>query len=52
VIADDTRWQTAIVVLGTYGAVYLVLTVVLGVPEARGLVARVARRARTRVDIA
>lgn len=51
VIADDTRWQAAIVVLGSYGAVYLALTLVLGVPEARGLVSRLARRGRKRVDI-
>lgn len=51
-VADDTRWQAAILVLGIYGVVYLLLTVALRVPEGLGLVARVARRGRTGVDIA
>lgn len=51
-LVDETRWQAALVVLGAYGASYLLLTMAIGVPEARGLVARLARRGRTRVDMA
>ncbi|HEU5174111.1 MAG TPA: murein biosynthesis integral membrane protein MurJ [Gemmatimonadaceae bacterium] len=45
-VADLHRWAVAVIVLGTFGAVYLALTVMAGVPEARGLVRRVAGRLR------
>lgn len=45
-VADLHRWAVAVIVLGTFGAVYLALTVLAGVPEARGLVRRVAGRLR------
>jgi putative peptidoglycan lipid II flippase len=41
----------AIAVIVVYGVSYLGLTTALGVPEARQMVGRVARRARFRVDI-
>ena len=44
--ADTHRWVVAVVVLGTFGAAYLALTVAAGVPEARGLVRRVSGRLR------
>jgi hypothetical protein len=36
----------AVVVLGTYGAVYLGATAAAGIPEARAFAAQVARRVR------
>ncbi|HEX4933901.1 MAG TPA: lipid II flippase MurJ, partial [Gemmatimonadaceae bacterium] len=45
-VADLHRWAVAVIVLGTFGAVYLALTVMAGVPEARGLVRRVSGRLR------
>jgi putative peptidoglycan lipid II flippase len=37
-------WLSALVAIGVYGAVYLGLMTIAGVPEARGLVRRVIRR--------
>ena len=44
-VDDAHRFVVAIVVLGTFGALYLGITTALGVPEVRDLVRRVTRRA-------